>query len=55
MFHKSIPLHDFTQDDETSVAFSFVPLEQKDDHDASVPHRHNYFEIFMLKIMYLIL
>lgn len=47
MFHKSIPLHDFTRDDETSVAFRYMPLEQKDDHDASVPHRHNYFEIFI--------
>ncbi len=47
MFHKSIPLHDFTKDDETSVAFRYLPLELKDDHDASVPHRHNYYEIFI--------
>ncbi len=49
MHHKTIPLHDFTVDDETSIPFRYLPLEQKDDHDVSVPHRHNYYEIFIFQ------
>ncbi len=47
MHHQSIPQHNFTVDDATSIPFRYLPLELKDDHDVSVPHRHNYYEIFI--------
>ncbi len=49
MQQQAIPLHNFTQDDATSIPFRYLALELKNDHDASVPHRHNYYEIFVFK------
>ena len=42
-----IPLHDFSKDDTSSIAFCYIPLEEKIDHNTAVPHRHNYYEIFV--------
>ena len=47
MAKAQIPLHSFAQDDATSIPFNLIPLERKTDYDASVPHRHNYYEIFV--------
>jgi len=44
---EQIPLHDFTKDDESSIDFGLELLEHRDDYDTSVPHRHNYYEIFL--------
>lgn len=44
---KHIPVHDFSEDDASSIPFQFLALEDKEDHDVSVPHRHNYYEIFI--------
>jgi AraC family transcriptional activator of pobA len=41
-----IPLHNFAKDDRTSIPFNYIPLEKKTDYDHSMPHRHNYYEIF---------
>jgi len=46
---KQIPVHDFSRDDETSVPFDIVPLKAKAAYDSSVPHRHNYYEIFLFE------
>lgn len=46
---KEIPLHNFSKDDESSVAFDIIPLESKSAYDSSVPHRHNYYEIFVFE------
>ena len=43
----SIPLHDFSKDDHTSILFKILPLEVKANYDSSVAHRHNYYEIFL--------
>jgi len=42
-----IPIHDFSEDDSTSIAFELQLLEKREDYDTSVPHRHNYYEIFL--------
>ena len=42
-----IPIHDFTKDDLTSIPFDILPLDKKEEYDTSVPHRHNYYEIFL--------
>lgn len=44
--NSAIPLHNFAKDDRTSIPFNYIPLERKTDYDYSVPHRHNYYEIF---------
>lgn len=49
MDRKKIPLHDFSRDDETSIPFQVLPLEKKTAYDTSVPHRHNYYEIFLFE------
>jgi len=43
----SIPLHDFSRDDHTSILFKILPLEVKANYDSSIAHRHNYYEIFL--------
>jgi AraC family transcriptional activator of pobA len=43
----AIPIHNFSEDDATSIPFKLIPLEQKSEYDTSVPHRHNYYEIFV--------
>jgi len=42
-----IPIHDFVADDVTSIPFTIIPLEIKTGYDSAVPHRHNYYEIFI--------
>ena len=42
-----IPIYDFSKDDNSSIPFKLIPLEVKTDYDSSVPHRHNYYEIFI--------
>ena len=44
---KQIPIHDFTKDDVSSIDFDLALLERREDYDTSVPHRHNYYEIFL--------
>jgi AraC-like DNA-binding protein len=44
-----IPIHDFSTDDATSIPFRLIPLEFRSDYDISVPHRHNYYEIFLFE------
>jgi len=44
---EQIPLHDFTKDDASSTPFDLLPLEERESYDTSVPHRHNYYEIFL--------
>lgn len=44
-----IPLHHFTQDDGDSVPFQLHTLEKRTYYDFTVPHRHNYFEIFLFE------
>lgn len=44
---EKIPIHDFSRDDSSSIPFDHLPLTQKSDYDTSVPHRHNYYEIFI--------
>lgn len=42
-----IPIHDFSKDDERSIPFKFIPLNQRADYDITHAHRHNYYEIFL--------
>lgn len=46
---EKIPLHDFSRDDATSIPFQHVPLEQTGNYDSSIPHRHNYYEVFVFE------
>ncbi|MDQ3073080.1 MAG: AraC family ligand binding domain-containing protein, partial [Bacteroidota bacterium] len=41
-----LPFHNFSADDESSVPFKIVPIEKNAPYDTSVPHRHNYYEVF---------
>ncbi|MES2701759.1 MAG: helix-turn-helix transcriptional regulator [Bacteroidota bacterium] len=41
-----IPIHDFAKDTRDSVPFRFIPLGALTHYDFSLPHRHNYYEIF---------
>ncbi|HLP11849.1 MAG TPA: helix-turn-helix transcriptional regulator [Flavobacteriales bacterium] len=45
--HDEIPIHNFSTDDASSIPFRYIPLELKTDYDTSVPHRHNYYEMFI--------
>lgn len=47
MSSPKIPLHDFSRDDSSSIPFRIEPLEQKTEYDDRIPHRHNYYEIFL--------
>lgn len=47
MAKPKIPVHGFVRDDKTSIPFKIEPLEQKTEYDDRVPHRHNYYEIFL--------
>ncbi|HIA05753.1 MAG TPA: AraC family transcriptional regulator [Flavobacteriales bacterium] len=44
-----IPLHNFSVDNDTSGAFKLISLESRTGYDTSVPHRHNYYEIFLFE------
>lgn len=46
---KHIPLHEFLEDDDTSVHFRLIKLEEKTEYDTAVSHRHNYYEIFLFE------
>lgn len=45
----AVPLHNFTRDDEHSIPFRLVSLEKRTGYDYSVPHRHNYYEVFLFR------
>lgn len=45
--HDEIPIHHFSVDDNSSIPFKYIPLELKTEYDTSVPHRHNYYEMFI--------
>lgn len=45
---QEIPIHDFSQDDASSIPFKIISLNTLGHYDTSVPHRHNYYEIFIL-------
>lgn len=44
-----IYIHGFSKDDKTSIPFQLVPLEKRSTYDTSLPHRHNYYEIFIFE------
>ena len=46
---KHIPLHEFLEDDDTSVHFRLIKLEEKTEYDTTVAHRHNYYEMFLFE------
>lgn len=41
-----IPIHDFAADNTDSIPFKYIPLGALANYDFSLPHRHNYYEIF---------
>jgi AraC family transcriptional activator of pobA len=41
-----IPIHDFAADNKDSVPFRYIQLGELANYDFSLPHRHNYYEIF---------
>lgn len=43
------PIHDFSKDDASSIPFKVLPLEQENFYNATVAHRHNYYEIFIFE------
>ncbi len=45
---QEIPIHDFSTDDESSIPFKIISLNTLGHYDTTVPHRHNYYEIFIL-------
>lgn len=47
MSKEEIPLHDFSADDPSSIPFRLIPMGARTGYDTSVPHRHNYYEIFL--------
>jgi len=44
-----IPIHNFTEDNEDSESFKLIALESRTGYDTSIPHRHNYYEIFLFE------
>ena len=49
MSEPTVPIHDFTQDDPSSISFRFENMEYKNVYDPAQPHRHNYYEIFFFE------
>lgn len=47
---KNIPIHDYLADDESSIPFQLVQLTKEGSYDTSIPHRHNYYEVFIFDI-----
>ena len=43
---KEIPIHDFVSDNKDSIPFKYISLGALANYDFSLPHRHNYYEIF---------
>lgn len=46
MTNNLIPIHDFVTDNKDSIAFRYILLGELANYDFSLPHRHNYYEIF---------
>ena len=46
---KNIPIHSFLIDDESSIPFQLVELTKEGSYDTSIPHRHNYYEVFIFE------
>ena len=46
---KEIPRHSFLVDDPSSIPFKFIRLAKAGSYDTSVPHRHNYYEVFIFE------
>ncbi len=46
---KTIPIHNFSKDDISSITFKIIKLGGKAEYDTSIPHRHNYYEIFLFE------
>lgn len=44
-----IPIHDFGAVEAHAMPFRVIPLAYKSGYDASVPHRHSYFEVFFFE------
>lgn len=49
MNKNNIPIHNFSVDNASSEPFQLIALEAWSEYDASVPHRHNYYEIFLFE------
>lgn len=47
---QNIPIHAFLKDDASSIPFQLVQLTKEGSYDTSVPHRHNYYEIFFFEV-----
>lgn len=47
MSKETIPVHDFSKDDESSVRFRYEPILLRSKSVSMSLHRHNYFEIFV--------
>ncbi|MBL4709930.1 MAG: hypothetical protein JKY48_15970, partial [Flavobacteriales bacterium] len=47
---KNIPIHNFLVDDESSIPFQLVQLTKEGTYDTSIPHRHNYYEVFIFEV-----
>lgn len=43
---KTIPIHNFSDEDTKGLPVRYVPLNVRNDYDISTPHRHNYYEVF---------
>ena len=46
---ENFPIHNFLIDDESSIPFQLVELTKEGSYDTSVPHRHNYYEVFIFE------
>ncbi|MEX2379634.1 MAG: helix-turn-helix transcriptional regulator [Vicingaceae bacterium] len=47
---ENIPIHNFLVDDESSIPFQLIRLSKEGSYDTSVPHRHNYYEVFIFEV-----
>lgn len=47
---QNIPIHTFLKDDASSIPFQLVQLTKEGSYDTSVPHRHNYYEVFFFEV-----
>lgn len=45
-----IPIHGFLVDDESSIPFQLTQLTKAGSYDTSIPHRHNYYEVFVFEV-----
>ncbi len=49
MASREIPIHAFQRDDSSSIPLKLEILEHRNNYDTSIPHRHNYYEIFFFE------